>query len=167
MFLVGGAAALTRFARDSKAEAIGSGLAPAQFTLLELVSDVMIPATETPGALAAGVPAFVREMLEQWASSATRAELAGRARRHRKKRVGPSRHDLQPAAAGAAPRGAARIRRRRDARGDESYGKFKSLVLAGYYHSEIGATRELRYEMVPGTWRSCLPFNEIGRASAV
>ena len=38
------------------------------------------------------------------------------------------------------------------------YGKFKYLVLLGYYHSEIGATQELRYELVPGAWRSCLPL---------
>jgi hypothetical protein len=40
-------------------------------------------------------------------------------------------------------------------------------VLVGYYHSEIGATQELRYELVPGAWRSCLPLSEVGRASAV
>ena len=52
-------------------------------------------------------------------------------------------------------------------RSDQAYGKFKFLVMAGYYQSEIGATQELRYELVPGTWRSCLPLDEIGRASAV
>ena len=34
-------------------------------------------------------------------------------------------------------------------------------------HTEIGATHELRYELVPGAWRSCLPLTEVGRASAV
>jgi hypothetical protein len=50
---------------------------------------------------------------------------------------------------------------------DPAYAKFKHLVLVGYYQSEIGATRELRYELVPGAWRSCVPLSEIGRASAV
>ena len=52
-------------------------------------------------------------------------------------------------------------------RQDPGYSKFKFLVLVGYYHSEIGATKELRYELVPGAWRSCVPLSEIGRASAV
>jgi len=50
---------------------------------------------------------------------------------------------------------------------DPAYSKFKHLVLVGYYQSEIGATRELRYELVPGAWRPCVPLSEIGRASAV
>ena len=45
--------------------------------------------------------------------------------------------------------------------------EMSQFVLSAYYHSEIGATQELRYEMVPGTWRACLPLDEIGRASAV
>ena len=43
----------------------------------------------------------------------------------------------------------------------------KHLVLLAYYQSEVGATQELRYELVPGAWRSCLPLAEVGRASAV
>ncbi len=33
---------------------------------------------------------------------------------------------------------------------DGPYRKFKWLVLIGYYHSEAGATHELRFELVPG-----------------
>jgi hypothetical protein len=40
-------------------------------------------------------------------------------------------------------------------------------VLVGYYQSEAGATQELRYELVPGAWRGCVPYSEIGRATAV
>jgi hypothetical protein len=50
---------------------------------------------------------------------------------------------------------------------DPAYAKFKHLVLLGYYHSEVGATQELRFELVPGAWRPCVPFTEIGRATAV
>jgi hypothetical protein len=50
---------------------------------------------------------------------------------------------------------------------DPAYRTFKYLVLVGYYQSEVGATQELRFELVPGAWRSCVPLSEIGRASAV
>jgi hypothetical protein len=43
----------------------------------------------------------------------------------------------------------------------------KELVLLGYYTSEAGATRELRYAAVPGAFRGCVPLAEIGRAWAV
>jgi gluconate 2-dehydrogenase gamma chain len=48
----------------------------------------------------------------------------------------------------------------------DDYRQFKELVLLGYYNSEIGATQELRYELVPGVWRADIPFSEIGRAWA-
>ena len=62
------------------------------------------------------------------------------------------------------------VMKRMDARGSppgRRIAKFKCLVLLGYYQSEIGATHELRFELVPGAWRSCLPLSEVGRASAV
>jgi hypothetical protein len=167
VFLVGGAAALTRFARGSKTVPAKGALAQSQYALLELIADVMIPATDTPGALAAGVPAFVRGMLEQWASAETRMQIAG---------VLESIDKRAWAVRGASlaqilPEQRHELVRDYDAGafvlGDEPYRKFKFLLLAGYYHSEIGATQELRYELVPGTWRACLPFDEIGRASAV
>jgi hypothetical protein len=166
VFLVGGAAALTRFTRGDRPAGPGA-LAAAQFALLETVADVMIPATDTPGALAAGVPQFVRTMLEEWASDETRARIAAVLERIEKRawvlrgasfaQIPPEqRHELLRDFDAAA-----------FVLGDEAYARFKYLVLAGYYHSEIGATQELRYETVPGTWRACLPFDEIGRASAV
>ena len=49
-------AALTRFARHRGGVGGGVGpvFSPEQFALLEQVSDVIIPATDTPGALDAG-----------------------------------------------------------------------------------------------------------------
>lgn len=166
VFLIGGAAALTRFKRGERPADAGT-LAAAQFSLLEAVADVLIPATDTPGALAAGVPEFVRRMLEEWASSDTRARIANTLDEIDKRawvRRGASFSQI-------TPEQRHELLRDFDAAafvlGDESYARLKFLVLCAYYYSEIGATQELRYEMVPGTWRSCLPLDEIGRASAV
>lgn len=43
----------------------------------------------------------------------------------------------------------------------------KELTLLGYYTSQVGATRELRYAQVPGRFEGCVPFAKIGRAWAV
>ena len=43
----------------------------------------------------------------------------------------------------------------------------KELTLLGYYTSEAGATRELRYVPVPGRYDGCVPFTTIGRTWAV
>lgn len=167
--LLGGAAALSRFTRKDMGESTPAGpaLSTQQYLLLEEFADVMIPATDTPGALAAGVPAFVREMLEQWASPASRAEIAGvldDIERHAWGKFGAAFVELQPERRYELVRS---FDEERVSRQDPAYNKFKHLLLIGYYHSEIGATQELRYELIPGAWRSCVPFSEIGRASPV
>jgi gluconate 2-dehydrogenase gamma chain len=169
VFLLGGAAALTRFTRKGATEtgAEGPVLSGNQFMLLEQVADTMIPATDTPGALAAGVPAFVRDMLTDWASAGTRTEITAvldAIERQAWAQLGAAFLELPP------ERRLSVLRRFDEdalSRQDPAYAKFKYLVLVGYYQSEIGATQELRYELVPGAWRSCLPLKEVGRASAV
>jgi gluconate 2-dehydrogenase gamma chain len=165
--LVGGAAALTRLTRTSKAErARGPVLSADQFALLEQVTDVIIPATDTPGAIGVGVPAFIRDLLMSWGNQRSRAEISGVLEAIEQRawaRHGAGFLELADA-------GRLELMRAHDAEGvrshDPAYRKFKYLVLLGYYHSEIGATQELRFELVPGAWRSCLPLNEIGRATA-
>ena len=51
-------------------------LAPAQFQLLTALADTIVPVTDTPGALAAGVPAKLDGMLSNWASAATRIKVS-------------------------------------------------------------------------------------------
>lgn len=169
VFLLGGAAALTRFTRNSVTQtgADGPALSGDRYMLLEQVADTMIPGTDTPGAIAAGAPAFIRDMLTDWASASTRTEIIGvleAIERQAWAQSGAGFLELSP-----EQRLAVLKRFDEDAlsRQDPAYAKFKYLVLVGYYQSEIGATQELRYELVPGSWRSCLPLNEVGRASAV
>lgn len=168
VFLAGGGAALTRFARQPSASAdAGPVFSPDQFALLEQVADTMIPATDTAGALDAGVPAFLRDMLANWGSPETHAQVLAvldSIEMQAWSRFG---------AAFLALPGERKLEVMRNvdaeavARQDPGYGKFKWLVLVGYYQSEAGATQELRYELVPGAWRACLPLAEVGRASAV
>jgi gluconate 2-dehydrogenase gamma chain len=168
VFLVGGAAALTRFSRQTRGDSAARGpvLAANQFALLEQVTDIIIPATDTPGAIGAGVPEFIRELLNEWGNAESRAEIASvleRVEQRSWKMHGAAFLELP-----AGPR--VEILRAMDAESiaahDKAYRKFKYLVLLGYYHSQIGATQELRYELVPGAWRACVPLTEIGRAAA-
>lgn len=36
----------------------------------------------------------------------------------------------------------------------------------GYYYSQVGATQELRYELVPGAWEPSVPITAATRAWA-
>lgn len=169
VFLVGGSAALLRLARTSSSAAGGPGpvLTAEQFALLGQVSNVIIPDTDTPGAIAAGVPEFMRTMLEDWASPDTHRQIVGALdsfERQAWAKYGAAFLELTGARRLAVVRA---VDEASIARKDVGYDKFKGLVLLGYYLSEIGATQELRYELVPGAWRACLPLIEVGRASAV
>jgi hypothetical protein len=168
VFLVGGAAALLRFSRGGGSRASeGPALSSVQYTQLEQIADVMIPATDTPGAIGAGVPGFLRQMLTEWASDRTRADVVGvldAIERHAWSKCGAAFGELPAQRRIEVVRA---VDEESIGRGDAPYSRFKYLVLVGYYQSEIGATQELRYELVPGAWRSCLPLTEVGRASAV
>lgn len=166
--LLGGAAGLSRLLRNEPADTAGGPVLSArQFSLLEAITDVIIPATDTPGALAAGVPALLRDMLASWASPESRAGIAGVLEQFDKQawaRFGTAFVELQPERRHELVRS---LDEDLMAHQDPAYSKFKFLVLLGYYHSEIGATQELRYELIPGAWRSCVPLSEIGRATPV
>jgi len=38
----------------------------------------------------------------------------------------------------------------------------KSLVVAGFFTSEVGATKALIYDPIPGPYQGCIPFSEVG-----
>jgi hypothetical protein len=168
IFLVGGSAALVRFARDDGSrEGEAPRLSSQRFALLEQVTEIVIPATDTPGAIDAGVPVFLRDLLGHWASEPTRNALLGVLETIEKRAWSQFGASFLELAAERRVEVVARIDAEAMATPDSDWSRFKYLTLLGYYHSEIGATQELRFELVPGAWRSCLPLDEVGRAAAV
>lgn len=139
----------------------------ARFALLDEVTEIMIPRTDTPGAREAGVAATIDALMRDWASDRRQQEftalldaydLAARARGGAALVRLPEAQRAEVVAAFDA----ARI----DA-GDPVYSKFKELVLTAYYLSEPGATQELRFELVPGSWQSGVPVGPDTRTWAV
>jgi gluconate 2-dehydrogenase gamma chain len=168
VWLAGGVAALSAFG-DGKAFA--EGQAPffdrQHRAILDAVSDIIVPATDTPGARDAGVPAFIDAMMANWASDDTRLQLANVLDAvDARARVETGLPFLQL----PAERRAAFVRdfdAEAFATGDGPWRRFKELVLTGYYLSEAGATKELRYVQVPGAWHADIAFGEGDRAWAV
>jgi hypothetical protein len=144
-------------------------LASPQFALLEAVADTIIPTTDTPGAIAAQVPARLDRLLLNWASAQTRSDVSGAldridaaARSHKNSGFA----SLSPAerAAVLGPHDAAALKPvpppgdapkvlfifQASHVADPGYLKIKDLVLQLYYFSEVASTTELIYEHVPG-----------------
>ncbi len=137
-----------------------------QFTLLSRIVDLMIPATDTPGALAAGVHRFIDMMLAEYAAKDTRETLLeGLNEVHTASMAGQDRDFLELTSAEQFDILATVDEQAfSDASRSESYRLLKSMILFGYYTSEPGASVELRFNPIPGTTPGCVPVDTFDRA---
>lgn len=155
-----GASALPASALAAPRESAPSLPAPT-FKLLTAVADTLMPRTDTPGAVDAGVPRLFDALLTNWAAPATRATLL---------------EALACIDAAAHPRGFAALPAKErtamlaahDAAhfAEPGYNRLRELLLVLYYSSEPGATVELRYEHAPGAYEPSLPITPQTRAWA-
>lgn len=148
-----------------------AGLDAAQMAVLAAAAQVIIPATDTPGAGEAGVPLFIDALLARWMSideaAFFRTGLAAL------DASAKARHGLGYAACNAAQgadvlqalRAASPYPGRSHSLNDRIldpkapfYLRLRDLVVLGYFMSEQGATKALRYLPVPGKFESDLPL---------
>ena len=130
----------------------------AQRALVSALSERVMPTTDTPGAIAAGVPAFIEKMLADWAMPDDKKPiLAGLDAIEAR-----SQADYKIAAAAATPE-------QQDAMltlamqdklpgGAVFFASFRQLVITGYFTSEIGITQERDYLPVPGRYDGAQPY---------
>ena len=117
----------------------------AQMAVLSELADIIIPRTDTPGAKDAGVPQAFDALMHNWGSAQHQAQY-----RSVVDEFGGARlMKLKPADRIAL---VAKMDADKIAAWDPAYFGFKELVMTLYYLSEAGATKELRYELVPGSW---------------
>jgi hypothetical protein len=143
-----------------------TALTPAEAATLDAAAELIMPATDSPGAREAGVPAFIDRTIGGWCDK-TQAKVL---------RDGLARMDADARAAGGKSFAAlpaaqqTALLTRYEAEGGMNrlhfWGALKELVTIGYFTSKPGATIALRYDPVPGAYRGCVPLKEIGRAWA-
>jgi hypothetical protein len=142
-------------------------LTPAQGALVATLAEHIIPTTDTPGARAARVDAFIDALLADIFTAEERdrfvaalGDVDARARATAGTTFVAATSTQQVAILETLEREA------RAARADEQpfFPWIKELTLVGYYTSEIGATQELRYVHVAGRYDGDVPYDEVGRA---
>ena len=128
------------------------------------ICDTMIPRTDTPGALDAGVPSRLEALLRTWASKDTEAKMM---------RIVDeidmyafSKHGNSIAEIDSVDQRHILTAYDNMHRSESGYQMFKGMIFALYYMSEAGATEELVYEHSPGAWEASLELNSGVRASA-
>jgi hypothetical protein len=134
----------------------GPGLAvsPDQERLLAEVADVILPTTDTPGAKAAGVEKFIiRVMRDCYRPEDQQRFYEGLERLDKgcREKFGKGIMTAEPAQRAEALRTAATKDR-------GFFGLLRQLTVAGYFTSEIGATKALEYLPVPGKFVGEVPL---------
>lgn len=155
---------------------------PTEEAVLRRVCDIVVPATDTPGALAVGVPAFVALALAHGLEG-SRAPMADAPAGAPLRADGSLRHltwlvqALMQAGGGAfltlPPARQVALVTALDAAAfppgpppanPSPWVTLKALILDGYYGSEVGASQELQYNLVPGRWDPDIPLEPGARA---
>lgn len=127
-----------------------------RYAFVDRVSEITIPTTDTPGASAAGVPVFVLLAFDEGMNGCEPAMLT--ALKARLDADAGGAFMAKPAAEQAKILGAldAHAYAAPSAPGSIEYAwrRVKAAIIAGYYTSEIGATKELVFEPVPGGFKN-------------
>ena len=136
---------------------------PTQRALVTALSERILPTSDTPGAIAAGVPEYIEHMLGDWAITDERATIIdGLAAIDAR-----SLHDYEKAAVKAsATQQDALLRLAMNGElpgGAPFFQAFRQLVITGYYTSEIGITQEREYLPVPGEYDGAYPYEKVKR----
>ena len=149
---------------------------------IEILSEIIIPKTKTPGAKDVGVPGFIDQMLKEVYSKESQDDfLKGlhefdEDAKHtygnnfitcdateqidlfKKHHNTAFDKPLQSATLGwwnPRPGG-----------GKPFILQVKELVILGFFTSEVGASRALQYNEVPGPYKGCVPLKEVGKTWA-
>jgi hypothetical protein len=150
-------------------------LNPHQNATVVLMSEIIIPETDTPGAKGARVNEFIDVILSEWATEEDRNKfLNGLADVDKQSNELFSKDfiDASPAQQLALLRAldeAVGLLAGRPARHGNTvpeldtqlrgnfFTVFKGITLHGYYTSEVGFTRELGLQIIPGAQHGCVP----------
>ena len=155
-------------ALPAMASLAGCSSAPPTLTshqaLITTIADRIIPQTDTPGAIAAGVPEYVAAVFGAHFTEDQQSNFAG---------------GLQAIADFAEDEGVTSFENANadqmdamltklasgEAGGSASaaWTQLRDMVIFGFYTSEE-ATQELSYEEIPGRYEACLPLAEVGNA---
>ena len=125
---------------------------------LAVISDIIIPETDTPSASQAGVPGYIQYYLADFLTPAASKEFIRDVDSLFSTDVFltlPSEVQMQ------------RVQELDESLGTDNelvaYRKLKELIVIGYYTSQVGATQALRYDPIPGPYKE-IKLAEVGRA---
>jgi len=168
--MVGSEAILSGQAIADKAPT--AGFTDADRALLDEIGETIVPATDIPGAKAAGIGAFMALMVTDCYNDGQHAAFVEGLRKINdasRARFGTSFMDSTPAqrtelaSALDAERKAYDKTKAKDYP-DHYFKMMKELTVLGYFSSQIGCTQAVKYVEVPGAFHGDYPYKKGDRA---
>ncbi len=149
-----------------------------------VLTEMIIPRTDTPGAIDAGVPHFVEVMVSDWYTDRERQiffaglesldqycmqsfeksflESRGQQQNNALEQAEKDIKGYKAETEGMTGGGEGSLLPGPEDEGKPFFTKIKELTVLGYYTSEVGATEELRYDPMPMEYKD-IDFAEVGR----
>lgn len=145
-----------------------------QTKTLTAIIDTMIPETDTPSASQAGVLTFMEEVIFRNSSQETQHDFLMRFDTFMKIAEQDLGKPFYEAETEKKHQFLYDLHQTAYAQGDflrntdlpDFLKWLRYLCVTGYFRSKSGATQVLRYAEMPGPYRGCVPFEEVGRTWA-
>ncbi len=139
--------------------------------LLDELGETILPATDrSPGAKDAGIGIFMKTIVTDCYAPAEQQRFIdglGQIRQRAEREYGKGFMELSPIERYGLLLPLDKEAREAAGKGETHYfSMFKQLTLWGYFSSEPGATKALRYNPTPGKFVGCIPYNEGDKAWA-
>ena len=171
---VGGELFVQTGCKADKTDQASSLLTTQQVSLLDEIGETILPQTATPGAKEVGIGQFMQKMItdcyskEQQSVFLTGVETI-KADFKKKysttfEKGSPDQREEFLNAINAEMVKYNKDKKQEDA--DHYFTMIKQLTILGYFTSEAGATKELRYEAVPGGYDGAYPYKKGDKAWA-
>jgi len=171
--VIGGTAFL-QGCKSADSKAAGFSLTKEQIAFLDEVAETIIPATDTPGAKAAKVGEFMNVMVTDCYETKDQkifAEGLTLINESSKSVYNKGFMEITPEQRTTLLNEVNKELKayndtKKDTDPNHYFGMMKQLTLLGYFTSEVGATKALRYVAVPGKYEGCIPYAKGDRAWA-
>jgi len=138
-----------------------------QALLAAEIAEMIMPATDTPGAKDAKVDRFMDAMLESY-SAEEREEFLNHLNSFDTKAnelIGSSFYKCIEADRIRVMD--AMVEESKKENGSEAFNKLREVTVAGFCTSEVGATKFLKHSPVPGPYEGCVEYSTIGKTWAL
>lgn len=122
-----------------------------QDALVQVLVEHIIPTTDTPGAIGAGVNQYIDKVLAMVNDEGEKAIFL------------EGLEELGSEFLTLSADKQIEVLKKQESDGSPFFGLLKSMTIYGYYTSEIGASQELAYVHATGSYRGDVPYNDIGK----